>query len=185
MLLYASGMALNDLFDIEVDRVERPGRPLPSGRVSIRLVTWLGASGLILGPALAWLGGSYPAAAVAVVLAGCILAYNAGMKHTPLGPVFMGTCRGLNLLMGLAVAPQLAGPIGWCAAGVYGLYVAGITVTSRSETREGEWRGLVAGLIVQDLALLGLSVVVPCTGYFPLPTPGGHRFRWKGCSHSR
>ena len=32
--LYAGGMVLNDVFDYEVDRLERPGRPLPSGRSS-------------------------------------------------------------------------------------------------------------------------------------------------------
>ena len=58
MILYASGTALNDVFDFEVDRAERPGRPLPSGRVSIRSAAWLGGLGLVLGPALALAGGS-------------------------------------------------------------------------------------------------------------------------------
>ncbi len=31
---YAGGIALNDVFDVEIDRVERPNRPIPSGRVS-------------------------------------------------------------------------------------------------------------------------------------------------------
>ena len=53
MILYASGTALNDVFDIEVDRAERPGRPLPSGRVSVRSAAWLGGLGLLLGPAFA------------------------------------------------------------------------------------------------------------------------------------
>ena len=34
--LYLAGMALNDYADREVDAVERPGRPIPSGRVSPR-----------------------------------------------------------------------------------------------------------------------------------------------------
>ena len=34
MAIYAAGIVLNDVFDYEIDRVERPGRPLPSGRVS-------------------------------------------------------------------------------------------------------------------------------------------------------
>ena len=32
--LYLAGMALNDYADREVDAVERPARPIPSGRVS-------------------------------------------------------------------------------------------------------------------------------------------------------
>ncbi len=169
MLLYAAGTTLNDLFDVEVDRVERPGRPLPSGRASIVVAGWLGALGLALGPVLALASGSMQTAAVAVLLAIVILAYDAGMKHTALGPAFMGACRGLNLLMGMAHAPNLGGPIAWCAAGAYGLYVAGITVISRFETHEGERRGLVAGLSMLDLALLGLAAVSLAHRRFPDP----------------
>ena len=50
MVLYASGTALNDVFDFEVDRAERPGRPLPSGRVSSRSAAWLGGLGLAARP---------------------------------------------------------------------------------------------------------------------------------------
>lgn len=157
MVLYASGMALNDLFDIEVDRAERPGRPLPSGRVPVRLAAWLGGSGLVLGPGLALAGGGYAPGAVAIALALGILGYDAGLKHTPLGPVAMGACRGLNLLMGLAHADRLGGPAAWGAAAAFGLFVTGITLISRNETRGGDRRGLIAGLIVENAALLGLA----------------------------
>ena len=33
--LYLAGMALNDAFDADIDREERPERPIPSGRVSL------------------------------------------------------------------------------------------------------------------------------------------------------
>src|SRR5262249_7892817 len=49
MVLYASGTALNDVFDFEIDRVERPSRPLPSGRISRRTAAWLGGLGLLIG----------------------------------------------------------------------------------------------------------------------------------------
>ena len=45
MVLYAAGMALNDLFDLEIDRAERPARPLPSGRVSPAFAAWIGGAG--------------------------------------------------------------------------------------------------------------------------------------------
>ncbi len=172
MVLYASGTTLNDVFDIEVDRDERPGRPLPSGRASITAAAWLGGLGLLLGPVLALAGGSLPAAAVAVTLAIFILAYDAGVKHSLVGPAFMGACRGLNLLMGMAQAPDLGGAIAWSAAAAYGLFVAGITVISRFETHEGDRRGLVAGLTILDLALLGLGAVALAHQRFPYPASG-------------
>jgi 4-hydroxybenzoate polyprenyltransferase len=170
MVLYASGTALNDVFDLEVDRAERPGRPLPSGRASARLAAWMGGLGLLLGPALALASGSVAAMVVAAALAACVLAYDGGVKHTPLGPVFMGSCRALNLLMGMAHAPGFGGPIAWVAAFAYGLFVAGITVISRSETHSGERRGLVGGLVIVDLALLGLAAVAMTHQRFPSPS---------------
>ncbi len=171
MVLYASGMALNDLFDIEVDRVERPGRPLPSGRVTVRSAAWLGGIGLALGAGLALVGGGSAAAAVAVVLALCIVGYDARLKHTPLGPVLMGACRGLNLLMGLAHAARVGGPVAWCAAAAFGLFVMGITLISRNEARGGARRGLIAGLIVENIALLGLASAALGRNRFPDPAP--------------
>ena len=117
MVLYAAGTALNDVFDLEIDRAERPGRPLPSGRVSAavgRLARRPGAAGR---PGAGLASGSVVSGIVAAILAGCILAYDAGLKHTPLGPVFMGACRGLNLLLGMSHAPELGGPIAWWRRG--------------------------------------------------------------------
>src|SRR4051812_16199040 len=53
MVLYAAGTALNDVLDLDVDRLERPGRPLPSMRASARIATLFAATGLIAGPILA------------------------------------------------------------------------------------------------------------------------------------
>ena len=69
MVLYASGTMLNDVFDFEIDREERPGRPLPSGRVSRRAAAWLGGLGLVLGPCLALVSGSAASGLLAAVLA--------------------------------------------------------------------------------------------------------------------
>ena len=112
MVLYAAGMALNDVFDLEIDRAERPARPLPSGRVSPVFAAWIGWGGLVLGPILAGLSGSVPALVVAAALAVAILAYDGGVKRSILGPELMGACRGLNLLLGMAHAPALGGPVG-------------------------------------------------------------------------
>ncbi|MCO6457924.1 MAG: UbiA family prenyltransferase, partial [Pirellulaceae bacterium] len=51
-LLYLAGMVLNDVFDIEVDRRERPERPLPSGRIPLGRARWLGL-GMLGGGVLA------------------------------------------------------------------------------------------------------------------------------------
>ncbi len=171
MVLYASGTALNDVFDYEIDRAERPARPLPSGQVSRRTAAWLAGSGLALGPALALTSGSVASGIVAAILAACILGYDGGLEHTRLGPVVMGACRGLNLLLGMSAVPALAGPTAWCAAGAYGLFVAGITVVSRSEVYGGNRRALLTGLALQNIAVLGLAGVALAHRHFPRPDP--------------
>ena len=40
--LYLSGMIFNDVADRKIDLRERPGRPIPSGRVSLNLAAGLG-----------------------------------------------------------------------------------------------------------------------------------------------
>ena len=111
MAIYAAGIVLNDPFDLEIDRVERPGRPLPSGRVSRRFAAWLGVASW----RSAWPGGAERLGGepvVAALLAACVLAYDAGLKHTVLGPQVMGACRGLNVLLGMSQAPDFGGPVG-------------------------------------------------------------------------
>ena len=49
---YVGGFVMNDVFDVEIDRIERPGRPLPSGRITMlqagRAGTLLLAAGGVL-----------------------------------------------------------------------------------------------------------------------------------------
>ena len=86
MVLYASGIVLNDVFDVQADRRERPMRPIPSGRVPLWLATVLGIIGLVLGLLLALASGSFSSLIVALLLGASIIAYNAGLKATILGP---------------------------------------------------------------------------------------------------
>ena len=167
MLLYAAGIALNDVFDLELDRRERPSRPLPSGDVPVGFAWIVGIVGLVAGPALAFASGSISSGLVALALAFAILGYNLGLRRTVLGPEVMGICRGLNLLMGLAHAPTLGGPAGWLAAGSLTVFVCGITWISRWETETGRLEGLTAGLILENLGLAGL--IASALSLWPFP----------------
>ncbi|MFF7948553.1 UbiA family prenyltransferase [Streptomyces griseorubiginosus] len=106
--LYEAGMALNDWADRDVDAVERPHRPLPSGR--IRPAAALGAACVLTGAGLsfaAWAG--RPALTVAVPLAATVWAYDLALKNTRLGPAAMATARGLDLLLGASASAGGAG----------------------------------------------------------------------------
>ena len=106
--LYWAGMALNDYADRRLDAVERPERPVPSGRVrpaeALAVATGLTGAGV----ALAAAGGGRPALRVALPLAAAVWAYDLALKRSPLGPVAMAACRGLDVLLGAAGAAGAA-----------------------------------------------------------------------------
>jgi 4-hydroxybenzoate polyprenyltransferase len=169
MALYAAGIALNDWFDYTTDLQERPGRPLPSGRVSRRFAVILGASLLVAGPALAGLSGSVASLGIAALLAACVLGYDAGLRRTGLGPEVMGACRGLNLLLGTSQAPALGGPMAWLVAASMAVFVCGVTWISRSETSAGRSAGVATGLALENLGIVGLLTAALQPGRFPMP----------------
>jgi 4-hydroxybenzoate polyprenyltransferase len=169
MVLYTSGVVLNDVIDVETDRRERPMRPIPSGHVSPGLATVLGVIGLVLGPLFALASGSLTSLLIALILVAVILAYNGGLKATVLGPELMGTCRALNLLLGMSHTAFLGGPVAWLAAMAYGLFVAGITWISRMEAGTGESRYFHVGLVLQNLAMVGLLAAAFQPRKFPHP----------------
>ncbi|WP_435886978.1 SCO3242 family prenyltransferase [Streptomyces microflavus] len=109
LCLYEAGMALNDWADREEDALDRPHRPIPSGRISPSAA--LGAAGALTaaGLALAARAGR-PALAVATGLAATVWAYDLHLKHTKAGPAAMAAARSLDLLLGAtATATSYAG----------------------------------------------------------------------------
>ncbi len=185
-LLYMSGMVLNDVGDIEQDRRERPMRPIASGRIALRQAQRLGW-GLLVGGVVAGLvaglSGLVPGApawrsgAVASLLAIAVVGYDFLLKRTPAGPVAMGGCRSLNVLLGMSVAAPLPGGLFWgysaaelLAAGGIGLYIVGVTWFARREAATSRRLPLMLATIVMGcgIALLGLiyralPAVVPKT----------------------
>jgi 4-hydroxybenzoate polyprenyltransferase len=133
--LYAGGVVLNDFFDRNLDAVERPERPIPSGRVPAAFAGILGA--LLLGAGIAvGFQASAIAGVIAASIAGLVLLYDAVAKHNAAGPVVMGSCRALNLLLGLSAAPAML-PHTWFLALLPLAYIAGITTLSRGEVNGG------------------------------------------------
>lgn len=127
---YWAGMILNDVVDIDEDRETRPDRPLVAGRISPVIAGHVATGMLLIGPVLIlaattfhpsqplWMGIAFLAS---VLLSLSVRSYNSPIKHTPLGPLLMGACRGLNILMvgfailsvtqiGEVVAPELEQP---------------------------------------------------------------------------
>ncbi|WP_125263872.1 UbiA family prenyltransferase [Streptomyces alboflavus] len=108
LCLYEAGMALNDWADRDEDAVDRPHRPIPSGRVTPIAAFTAAVAFTAGGLALASRAGR-PALATATALAGTVWAYDLGLKRTPAGPVAMAAARGLDLLLGATATATGAG----------------------------------------------------------------------------
>lgn len=162
--LYLSGMVWNDIFDRTIDAIERPERPIPSGRVrpgsATALASGLMAAGLVCAAALRWVdpilcGWNPLCIAGLIVLA--IFLYDGLLKSTLAGPVSMGLCRFLNVLLGASASGFLFGrpfdnPQRWIATGL-AVYVVGVTWFSRTEAQESRRSSLIGALVVVNAGL--------------------------------
>lgn len=155
LCLYHGGMVLNDCWDLETDRSERPDRPLPAGAVRVRTAWFLGWGLLVCGPALAYLV-SVQTFVIAILLALAIVAYDSGQRQGWLPALNMGACRYLNWIMAISAVG-----IDWKLALVpvpVFLYVVAVTLISQEEAHAGNRRILVtAGTLLAAAALCWLA----------------------------
>jgi len=135
-LLYVGGMFLNDAFDVEFDTQHRRERPIPSGAISLSGVWRWGTVWLLIGATALFFAGLL-AGILGLLLAGCIVFYDAIHKNVSFGPVLMGACR---LLIYLIAAGSAAGEITptvvWCGLAVAG-YIIGLSFIARRESTAG------------------------------------------------
>ena len=157
--LYAGGVTLNDFFDRELDSRERPERPIPSGRVRPAAAAFLGVVLLSCG-VLAATQASAAATWIAVAISGFVLLYDTWGKHRMfIGPLNMGVCRGLNLLLGISSVPA-AIEAHWYLAFLPLIYVCGITALSRGEVHGGKRPVAILSLVSLALVLAALIAII-------------------------
>ncbi len=176
---YMFGMVWNDYADVEQDRRERPFRPIPSGRVSMRqaatLGVWLAVLGWGFAATAAGASDVRPTSLpyVAGLLFFAILLYDGWLKRTWAGPLGMGACRFLNVFMATGIGDSLPSGARAYLALVVGTYIVGVTWFARTEARLSKRNALAGALAVMAAGLfLGLAVpaVTPtgrCSVAFP------------------
>jgi geranylgeranylglycerol-phosphate geranylgeranyltransferase len=102
-LITAAGNVINDYFDMEIDRVNRPDRPIPSGQVSLPAARAY-ATTLFLAGVLVCLLTNALCIAIAVFNSLLLIAYAAKLKRTPLlGNIAVSFLAGSMFLFGGAL----------------------------------------------------------------------------------
>jgi len=134
--LYWAGMAANDLADRRIDAIERPERPIPSGRISASsaflVAAGLTAAGLIEASRSGRMRSGLGVAAV-------VWTYDLWAKNTVLGPAVMSAARGMDVVLGSA---RVEGRTGVSrrtrvAATSIAVHTLGVTTLSRGEVHGG------------------------------------------------
>lgn len=172
LFAYWAGMILNDVVDIEEDKQHRPDRPLAANRISPTIAGHVATGLLLIVPILIlgtttlhtsqplWMGAAFLSA---VLLSLCIRSYDSVLKSTPIGPVLMGLCRSLNILMvgctlfAVGTVEVLPQALVYLAGGI-GLYIIGVTIYAQREESDSHATGLFLGLILEGAGL----VVIGC-----------------------
>lgn len=156
--LYGGGIVFNDVFDADLDRKERPERPIPSGEASVLSASILAGILLIIGIAAASQV-SFLSGILAVTVAALALSYNAWGKHQLfLGPLNMGLCRGGNLLLGISAIPA-ALQERWFIALIPVVYIAAITMISRGEVHGGNRKAIIGGAGMYGMIILTIIIL--------------------------
>jgi 4-hydroxybenzoate polyprenyltransferase len=165
---YVGGMYLNDAFDAEIDRFERPERPIPSGQVTARTVFVLGFAMLLGGIGLLALiavvlqgGKGWPTIGAGLILALMVVVYDGYHKANLFSPVVMGICRILLYVMAaLALHPVFTVELA-LACVVLLTYVTGLAYVAKQENLRRlriprVVGGLIAGISLIDALLIGM-----------------------------
>lgn len=127
-LVTGAGNAINDYFDIDIDRINKPERPIPSGKIGLKAALYfsllLFATGTILAVSINLICG-----AIALVNSLLLIYYASTLKRTPLmGNIAVGYLTGSTFLFGGAVFFE--------NGGINGVFVLFLLATLATIARE-------------------------------------------------
>ena len=168
--LYASGVIFNDYVDIEIDRKERPSRPLPSGSISKKRAKKIAISLMILAVMLGFVV-SLTSFAITVFLSCIIIAYNYRLKHNKFfNPLTMGSARFLNVILGASHAINLSLQTNFlqlifAALSIF-IYVFVISMFSRKEVSGMKEKQQIIILFSILFAIIAMITIVTLLGFF-------------------
>jgi 4-hydroxybenzoate polyprenyltransferase len=156
-LLNAGNNALNQIYDLDIDRVNKPKRPLPSGRLTVAQVWWFTNITYALALVLAWLvapGGRHECFWLVAVAVVCTYLYSVPPFRTKrLGiwaNVTIAIPRGVLLkVAGWSAVKTIVGLEPWYIGSIFGLFLLGATTTKDFADMEGDRRGGCRTLPIQ------------------------------------
>jgi 4-hydroxybenzoate polyprenyltransferase len=148
-LLNAASNALNQICDLEIDRINKPRRPLPSARLSIRDAWIFTAAASAAALLLAWFvspAGRHECFWLVAAAAACTVAYSVPPLRTKRRGIWANVTiaipRGVLLkVAGWSAVRTVAGPEPWFIGMIFGLFLLGASTTKDFADVQGDARG--------------------------------------------
>ncbi|MCX6537484.1 MAG: UbiA family prenyltransferase [Acidobacteria bacterium] len=156
-VLNIASNGLNQIFDLEVDRINKPKRPLPSGRMGLGEAWGITFTGFAIAFVLAWFvapGGRHECFWMVLAAAVITTLYSVPPFRTKrLGiwaNVTIAIPRGVLLkVAGWSSVKSAAGLEPWYLGAIFGLFLLGATTTKDFADMEGDARGGCRTLPIQ------------------------------------
>jgi 4-hydroxybenzoate polyprenyltransferase len=148
-VLNAASNALNQIYDLEIDRVNKPGRPLPSGRLSLRDAWIFTIATYIIALLLAWFvapGGRHECFWIVVVATIITIFYSVPPFRTKRLGIWANLTiaipRGVLLkVAGWSAVKTIYGVEPWFIGAIFGLFLLGASTTKDFADMEGDAQG--------------------------------------------
>ena len=143
--LNAASNGINQVYDLEIDRVNKPERMIPSGRMSVREATWISAALYIISLLFALLV-NVQCLVIAAVAAGCTIVYSVPPMRTKrwgwAANLTIAVPRGLLLkVCGWACAKSIMHGESWYIGGIFFLFLLGAASTKDFADMAGDEEG--------------------------------------------
>ena len=170
LLLLSAGNTFNDYCDREIDRTNKPRRPIPSGRIQPREALIAAILLMAAGTTLACFVNRY-VAIIALVVSASLVGYALWLKRTPIvGNLLVGLLTGLTFIAGGAVFESLHGTL--VPATFALLFTAAREIVKDIEDTEGDFKNnaRTIAVISKSLAVLIASIFIGSVILFsPVP----------------
>lgn len=156
--LYGGGIVFNDIFDIEQDKINRPERVIPSGKLTLNEAKKLGISLFALGVFCAFCVSIFSGFIAVATMSSALLYDKYGKHHRFFGPINMGLCRSLNLILGMSIYPNLE-PKYFLIAILPLLFISAITLTAQKETKGKNKLAIGLAMLLDASIVLGFWII--------------------------
>lgn len=106
LMVIGGGNAINDYFDHKIDKINRPNRPIPSGRISLNSAKIYSVALFVIGTILAFIIGLLPGL-IALFTSVVLILYAYNLKKMPLiGNMAVSFFIGLTFVFGAVVVGE-------------------------------------------------------------------------------